>query len=149
MMPKSERKRVSKALREKKKDRIHQLTISDKHERETRPPVMRPRQLRHPRRDNRIDEPDADPRDHTSADEHAGVDAAPHESGADHAEAGANPDALFAAELVARPAADETAPHGAEIIRRRQPALLRRVGDDPVGANLRHLDEAGRAGYGA
>ena len=64
------------------------------------------RELGDPRRDDGVDEADADTSNDTSTDEHVGVDGGGHEGGTEHAEAGAD-EAAFTAELATSPTADE------------------------------------------
>ena len=65
------------------------------------------RELGDPRWDDGVDEADADTSNDTSTDEHVGVDGGGHQGGTEHAEAGADEDTAFTAELVTSPTADE------------------------------------------
>src|SRR5690606_1952885 len=80
--------------------------VGDEDEREARSAVVRARQLADPRRDDGVDEADAQAGHHAGAEEHVRVDAARHECRADDAKRRADEDAALAANPVTDPAYD-------------------------------------------
>lgn len=100
------------------------------------------RQLRDPRRDQDVDEPNPETRDDASADEHVAVDRAGLDGRASQREHGTEEGALLAAILVSEPAADEAAKDGAKVVGSSEAALPGGVGDSATLANLSHGDEA-------
>jgi hypothetical protein len=105
--------------------------------------------IQRPTEGNDVDEANAETCDDTGENEHCRVLAGLHESAAGHAEGCADESSSFSSILVAAPAADEAAEHGAEVVYRCETNLLDAVSDFAIRADLSHINKSGCAADGS
>ena len=98
--------------------------VCDEDERKARAAIMSFGQLAYPRRDNSRDDGDAQAGDDPGANEHVRILTCRHQSRPEHTEYGADENASLASYLVTGPTAQEASPHGPEVVRGCEAALL-------------------------